>query len=313
MKKNLLYLSLCSLMAFLISCESPFEEVDIPEPSEICQPKAAFQVINDECTASCTIEFENFAEGANDYLWNFGDGNTSTERSPSHTYDQAGSYQVELVAMCGDETSVLSKTVTILEEIIVPSFNCGETYTDPRDGRTYQTMWIDEDGGNDTNKPGQCWMKSNLQYERPNMSDCYDHVISNCINHGKMYYGVSVDSVIPTGWRLPTRAEWEVVMAPYGITPSPLSSGKRYLGNILPFLEGGASGLDLPLGGGFRDLNPSGIADYQFTSIGDASYVWTRQANGDLTYLIFDEFGGAIPDKADLASMFYIRLVKESD
>ncbi|MBX2875600.1 MAG: PKD domain-containing protein [Saprospiraceae bacterium] len=313
MKTNLWYRCLFSLAIFMVSCEPPFEEIEIPEPSEICQPKATFQVINDECRASCTIEFENFTEGAQEYLWNFGDGNSSTDRNPSHTYEQAGSYQVELVAMCGDETALHSQTVTILEEIVTTSFSCGETYTDPRDGRTYQTMWIDEDGGNDTNKPGQCWMKSNLQYERQNMSDCYDHVIANCINHGRMYYGVSVDSVIPEGWRLPTRAEWEVVMAPYGITPSNNSTGTRYLGNILPFLEGGASGLDLPLGGGYRDLNPSGTANYQFTSIGDASYIWIRQANGDLTFLIFDEFGGSIHNQADPASMFYLRLVKESD
>lgn len=44
-----------------------------------------------------TIEFINISENANNYMWNFGDGNTSTEINPIKTYE-TGEYTVTLKA-----------------------------------------------------------------------------------------------------------------------------------------------------------------------------------------------------------------------
>lgn len=50
------------------------------------------------------------------YLWDFGDGNTSTEENPSHTYELAGSYTVTLTitdtGFTGTKTKVDYITVT---------------------------------------------------------------------------------------------------------------------------------------------------------------------------------------------------------
>ncbi|GAA4232524.1 hypothetical protein GCM10022291_07540 [Postechiella marina] len=48
------------------------------------------------------------------YYWDFGDGNTSTTRNPSHTYTSAGTYTVSLYAenSCG-VTNTVSKTICI--------------------------------------------------------------------------------------------------------------------------------------------------------------------------------------------------------
>jgi gliding motility-associated-like protein len=40
----------------------------------------------------------NFSDGANKYLWNFGDGGTSTEFEPKYTYAIEGKYEVSLIA-----------------------------------------------------------------------------------------------------------------------------------------------------------------------------------------------------------------------
>ena len=45
-----------------------------------------------------TYQFVNLAPGASDYLWDFGDGTTSNEVSPTHTYLQPGQYNVTLTA-----------------------------------------------------------------------------------------------------------------------------------------------------------------------------------------------------------------------
>ncbi|MEI9946375.1 MAG: PKD domain-containing protein [Chitinophagaceae bacterium] len=53
------------------------------------------------CTAPITINFINTSTGpgALTYQWDFGDGNTSTQQNPSHTYANPGSYTVTLVTV----------------------------------------------------------------------------------------------------------------------------------------------------------------------------------------------------------------------
>ena len=52
------------------------------------------------------------------YQWDFGDGNTSTEASPDHTYAAAGPYEVTLtVTDEGDLTDAITLQVTAEEPI----------------------------------------------------------------------------------------------------------------------------------------------------------------------------------------------------
>lgn len=44
------------------------------------------------------VSFNNYSTGATEYLWSFGDGNTSTASNPTHIYDSAGVYTVTLKA-----------------------------------------------------------------------------------------------------------------------------------------------------------------------------------------------------------------------
>lgn len=44
------------------------------------------------------VTFTNQSTGAVSYVWNFGDGQSSTEVNPSHQYNESGDYTVELIA-----------------------------------------------------------------------------------------------------------------------------------------------------------------------------------------------------------------------
>lgn len=44
------------------------------------------------------IQFQNTSQLATSYIWNFGDGNTSTQVNPTHTYSNPGVYTVTLIA-----------------------------------------------------------------------------------------------------------------------------------------------------------------------------------------------------------------------
>ncbi|BBN83391.1 hypothetical protein PA25_33760 [Pseudoalteromonas sp. A25] len=60
-----------------------------------------------------TVKFTNSSTDARSYSWQFGDGASSAEVSPSHTYAAAGTYQVTLTATDGAKTNSVTKSVQI--------------------------------------------------------------------------------------------------------------------------------------------------------------------------------------------------------
>ncbi len=62
----------------------------------VSQPSAVFTADDLSGCSPHTVNFNHNGGGAYTYLWNFGDGNTSTQQSPSHTYNGTGSYLVSL-------------------------------------------------------------------------------------------------------------------------------------------------------------------------------------------------------------------------
>jgi gliding motility-associated-like protein len=51
-----------------------------------------------DCKVPFTVNFNNISAGGSTYSWNFGDGGTSTQPNPSHTYNSLGNFNVTLVA-----------------------------------------------------------------------------------------------------------------------------------------------------------------------------------------------------------------------
>ena len=62
-------------------------------------------------TAPVTISFTDTSSGDGlSYLWNFGDGGTSTQRNPSHTF-QAGAWEVTLTVTNANGTDTSSTVI----------------------------------------------------------------------------------------------------------------------------------------------------------------------------------------------------------
>lgn len=60
------------------------------------------------------INFTNCSENASDYEWNFGDGNSSSDENPMHSFDMAGEYTIELNAINENNSESITKTIVIL-------------------------------------------------------------------------------------------------------------------------------------------------------------------------------------------------------
>lgn len=73
---------------------------------------AAFEADTKDCPL---VAFTNSTEGlATSYQWDFGDGSTSADENPMHTFDQDGAYIVTLTAFSGDqETNAIQNTINI--------------------------------------------------------------------------------------------------------------------------------------------------------------------------------------------------------
>lgn len=61
-----------------------------------------------------TVQFTNTSTGASSYTWNFGDGNTSNDFSPTHVYDTSGTFNVSLIVQDGICVDTIYQTITIV-------------------------------------------------------------------------------------------------------------------------------------------------------------------------------------------------------
>ncbi|RYY66052.1 MAG: PKD domain-containing protein, partial [Chitinophagaceae bacterium] len=79
------------------------------------------------------VQFTNGSTGANNYSWDFGDGETSTVTNPSHQYNATGTYPVELIAYT---TAGCTDTFNLdVNVIIVPLLDVPNAFTPAQPGR----------------------------------------------------------------------------------------------------------------------------------------------------------------------------------
>jgi Zn-dependent metalloprotease len=77
---------------------------------------------------SITITFTNQSTNASTFIWNFGDGTTSNEIHPSHTFTKTGNYSIQLIANggvnCGkNDTIVKSNLIELINKLTVEPEN----------------------------------------------------------------------------------------------------------------------------------------------------------------------------------------------
>lgn len=88
------------------------------------------------CKIPHTVTFTNNSNNASSFIWNFGDGNTSTAINPTHTYTGYGPYSVQLYAnggACGDDTLIKIANIRVDTNLpcpIILARNANITNTD---------------------------------------------------------------------------------------------------------------------------------------------------------------------------------------
>ncbi len=89
----------------LVHYDDPSQEPGIPDPKPVAGFSTAFDGLE--------VTFTNTSSDATSYAWDFGDGGTSTDANPVHTYAVAGIYTVSLTATNAVGTSTSTQDVTV--------------------------------------------------------------------------------------------------------------------------------------------------------------------------------------------------------
>ena len=107
--RSLLFVMILSLLA---GCGGGGLDSVAPEPTV-----AGFTTSVSEGEYDLLVDFTDTSTGAVvSWLWDFGDGNSSTEQNPSHTYTAEGIYSVSLTATGpeGEDTFTCTDCITVL-------------------------------------------------------------------------------------------------------------------------------------------------------------------------------------------------------
>lgn len=97
-------------------CSIESQNILILEPENVV---SNFTTVSDTFfldSGNVNVYFNNISTGSNDYFWDFGDGNYSFQKNPSHSYSSIGTYTIKLTA--NSDTNVICsdtfyKTISI--------------------------------------------------------------------------------------------------------------------------------------------------------------------------------------------------------
>jgi len=124
-------------------------------------PKPLFRSYPLKGPPGVKVRFQNFSNSqAIRFLWDFGDGTTSAERSPTHTYQTEGIYTIQLnmiMSTGAQGITIKSNYITVSETELVPFFYStqqSETneapatfeLVDQTDGDIATRYWVFDDG-----------------------------------------------------------------------------------------------------------------------------------------------------------------------
>ena len=154
---------------------------------------------------------------------------------------------------------------------------CSESFTDPRDGNTYNITQIGS----------QTWMAENLNYDAES-SACPDGDDRNCSKLGRLYTWADAQKVCPEGWRLPDSSDFATLIANAGGADV---AGKALKSTSGWFKKGNGTdefGFDARPAG-YRQ-GGSETAPGKFDGIGGYAHFWsaTETVDGLAYYMLLD-------------------------
>jgi len=172
------------------------------------------------------------------------------------------------------------------------------TFTDNRDGHIYKWVQIGT----------QVWMAENLAYKASSGCWAYGNDQSNVVKYGYLYNWQTAQNVCPTGWHLPSNAEWTILTDYLGdsVASGKMKATSGWWGNQNQVVNN-ISGFNA-LSSGFRSLEST------FLHVNSGCYWWSSTQNDATSaysrYLHYN-CTGVHRDYRDKQECFSVRCVKD--
>ena len=169
----------------------------------------------------------------------------------------------------------------------------------------------------------QTWMAQNLNYATSSGSVCYQESEGFCNSYGRLYTWETAQTVCPDGWDLPTKADFEKLIAQ--IKDNEYESVEKESAKFVGQKQLMAEEND-PVG--FTWGENAGTDDFGFSAVGAGSYFksesegsaefadfWTKTDNGDSVYVLeLSADGGEmmyVPKLRDFNLSLSVRCIKK--
>lgn len=199
--------------------------------------------------------------------------------------------------------------IPFLTSLVIASLSfllsaCSESFTDPRDGRSYDVVKI----GNLT------WMAENLNYATE-ASACPDGDSRNCKRLGRLYSWAEAKTVCPEGWRLPTKSDFAELLARSNAGEA-LKSRDGWFKKGNGTDEFGFNALPAGYRSAVLKADDGAVTGGKFDGIGGYAYFWSatedaenREANAFYLFLSFSSDAASLNSfaKEDYRSVRCVR------
>ena len=110
MKKEFKFLCMLLMATIIFSAGCKKDDDTLPAIN------VGFKYTPENPIAGEAVTFTNASNGGSTYMWDLGDGNTSTEQNPVHTFEISGTYTVTL-KVDDREDAFATKTVTVQDQV----------------------------------------------------------------------------------------------------------------------------------------------------------------------------------------------------
>jgi uncharacterized protein (TIGR02145 family) len=182
------------------------------------------------------------------------------------------------------------------------------TFTDSRDGKVYKSVKIGT----------QTWMAQNLDYNASG-SKCQENSDANCTKYGRLYDWATAKTACPTGWHIPSDAEWGALMQFVNPKCSPTYDDCADAGKLLKATSGwndyrGQSGNGTD-DYGFSALPGGCISGVHFDDVGNFGHWWSAtEYNADKAYswLVSYSYEDLRRNRLDKSSLRSVRCLQDN-
>lgn len=160
-----------------------------------------------------------------------------------------------------------AQSYTVSATISAPCTPTNGTFTDARDGETYQTVTL----------CGQTWFAENLRY---NAAGSFYNMNNPDPKYGRLYDWSTALTACPSGWHLPTDAEWITLEMALGLSASEANisgQARGTHGTGMKSTTGWSNNGNGDNSSGFNAIPAGFYYSGSYNSLGDNAYFWSSE------------------------------------